>query len=120
MLRTLGEQHCRLGIIDDRDQHCSRTDGPNFGDLAHYRIGIMIATHGRDIWIGETRRHVERQTRSQAREKLLRRKCRQRMLHQVKSRTASASTMAKNSPCEATPNIALPSMSRSSPSATRS
>src|SRR5512144_2362199 len=107
-------------MLHDRDQYCGRTERPHVGDLPHYRVGIVIAAKGHHVRIGKARRHVKRQPPPHAREKVFGRKCRQRMLHQANSRTALASAMAKNSPCEATPNIALPSTSRSSPSATRS
>jgi hypothetical protein len=60
MLRALGEQHRRFGMVDDRDQHRGGTDRPHFGDLPHHRIGIVIAAHRYHVRIGETRRHVER------------------------------------------------------------
>src|SRR5690242_21672369 len=119
MLRALREQHCRFGMIYNRDKHRSGTDRPDFGDPAHHRVGIMIAACRRHVWVGEARWYVERQSCPHAREKFFARERRQRMLHQANSRTALASAMAKNSPCEATPNIALPSTSRSSPSATK-
>ena len=84
------------------------------------RIRVVIAACRRYIRIGEAFRHLKREAPMHPREKIVGREDRHRVLHQANSRTALASAMTKNSPCEATPNIALPSTSRSSPNATRS
>jgi len=34
-------------MVDDRHQHGGGTDRTHFGDLAHHRIGIVIATRRR-------------------------------------------------------------------------
>src|SRR5579884_1323702 len=71
VLRALRQQHGRLRMIDNADQHRSWPDRPHRGDLLHYRIGIMIPAAGNDVWIGETGRNLEGESRACAPKKLL-------------------------------------------------
>src|SRR5262245_56298162 len=121
MLSALRQQDGRIGMVDYGHKHSRRTDRAHLRDLAHHRISITIAAHRCYARIGETRRHVEGESSAHAREEFCRReRGRCLFLHQANSRTALASAIAKNSPPDVTPNIALPPTSRSSPSATRS
>ena len=84
----------------------------------------MIAVARDDARIEQALRHIERKSLSRARKKILRSRWgmsdRQAGRHHMNSFKLSAGAMAKNSLCEAMPNIGVPATSRSSPSSTRS
>jgi len=74
MLRPLGQKYGWFGMVDDRHQYGGRTDRPHLGDLAHHRIGIVIAPRRRHTRICKAGRHIERQTLTHACKEFRRRK----------------------------------------------
>ena len=92
------------------------------GARPHFRIEVEIAARAFGVLIGQRRRHFKLEPSPGAVEEVIdryRRKIHRSLVH-AKSLICSAGAIGKNAPPDATPNITVPSMLRSSPSSTRS
>src|SRR5260370_42401673 len=110
-------------MFEHREQPRRGANGLCAGDDLQHAIGPLIAALRNDSGIDQARRHIKTQARAGPIEKL-RRADRsgigsQHRLVQSAALTSSASAIAKNSPPDATPNMGLPSTTRSSPMSTR-
>src|SRR5262249_58652987 len=107
--------------VDDRNEDRGRPRCLHAGLLPHRGIEIEIAARGLNRRVVERGRHVEGEPRAgAAKEVVARCTARQRRIHHMKSRTLAGGALAEDSPPEATPNMRSPSLSRSSPSLSRS
>src|SRR5581483_11163014 len=121
------EQECRRVMRDNRHQHRRWTERLAGEDVRHVLRDLMIALLFGELFERsgrfQIRRRPERQpflgARHEAAQRYRNLRRRFGLVHAIPAMVVSGA-MAKNSPAEQTPNILLPSCSRTSPSATRS
>src|ERR1700730_7252790 len=105
---ALRQQHGRLRMIDDPDQHRGGTDRLFAGDDLEHPLGTAIAAFRNDVGVDEARRNVEVEPRAGAGEKFggadRFRPGLQHRLVQSAALTSSASAIGKNYPADDTPN----------------
>src|ERR1700716_425635 len=126
MRGALRQQHGRLRMVHDRNQHRGGADRPFLRDDLQHAVVARIAAYRNNARVVEPGRNLEAQPRAGAVEKFRRTNVRRAgfclehwFVHRA-SLACSASAIAKNSPADATPNMARPSTTRSSPMSTRS